>query len=806
MRKRILNLMLVFIILANLIVLLPTTVLGATSGTCGNNLTWVLDDQGTLTISGTGDMEDYSPSSVPWIDMRSDIKNVIIEKGVTSIGRAAFCECEELVDVTIPKGITIIGINAFSYCYELANVDIPEGVTDIGEYAFSYCDKLTSIVIPDSITSIDDGAFFRTSIKNIYITDISKWCMINFAHMESNPIRATTNIYLNNELVTELIIPDGTTSIGDYTFYKCASLTGIEIPSSVTSIGNGAFYNCVNLTSIEIPSSVISIGSNAFCYCSGLSSIIINEGTQEIARSAFDNCSKLKSINLPSTLTSDIVGTGGNMSGINKFLKGCSQLLNITVSDSNPVYSSVGGILYNKDKSILIACPEAKTECTIQTGVTNISQAAFAYCNKLTNIKIPSTVETIGAFAFYECSNILDIYYFASQECWGNISVGINNNILENTTIHYNSCYITYDYATNGGTSASTEYNIATIGENADLTPIATKAGCKFIGWNTNPNAKTALSSYTVTDDVTLYAIYSIPVTGLTLNKSAVILEECGTETLTATVAPSNATDKTVSWTSSNTNVATIADGKVTALKAGTAVITATTTDGGYTANCTVTVTEKVIDENAPKITITDIKTMPGKEIQVTVDLANNTGFASLGIEVGYNSDIMTLTNVTSNTGVGGTFTKAQYLTVNPFNMGWDSASNITYNGNLATLTFTVGEDAPDGIYPITLDYYKGVKGNYVDGDNINYDENFEAVGFVYISGNVIVASYIPGDINGDESVDNKDATYLLRYLAGWSISGLVEDALDVDGSTSVDNKDATILLRYLAGWNVTLH
>jgi len=98
------------------------------------------------------------------------------------------------------------------------------------------------------------------------------------------------------------------------------------------------------------------------------------------------------------------------------------------------------------------------------------------------------------------------------------------------------------------------------------------------------------------------------------------------------------------------------------------------------------------------------------------------------------------------------------------------------------------------------------VNGNYVDGENINYDENFEAVGFVYVSGNVIVASYIPGDINGDESVDNKDATYLLRYLAGWSISGLVEDALDVDGSTSVDNKDATILLRYLAGWNVTLH
>ena len=298
----------------------------------------------------------------------------------------------------------------------------------------------------------------------------------------------------------------------------------------------------------------------------------------------------------------------------------------------------------------------------------------------------------------------------------------------------------------------------------------------------------------------------TIPITGVSLNKTSATLTVGGTETLIATVTPSNATNKAVTWTSSNTSVATVSNGVITAKKAGAAVITATTTDGGYKANCTVTVTEKVINENAPKIKITDIKTMPGKEIQVTVDLSNNTGFASLGIEVGYNADIMTLTRVTSNSGVGGTFTPAQQFTINPFNMAWDSVSNITYNGNLATLTFAVDENAPDGIYPITVDFYKGVNGNYTDGVNVNYDEDFEAVGFVYISGNVIVANYIPGDINGDENVDNKDATFLLRYLAGWSLSNIVEDALDIDGSTSVDNKDATILLRYLAGWNVVLH
>ena len=206
-----------------------------------------------------------------------------------------------------------------------------------------------------------------------------------------------------------------------------------------------------------------------------------------------------------------------------------------------------------------------------------------------------------------------------------------------------------------------------------------------------------------------------------------------------------------------------------------------------------------------PEISVSDIRVMPGKEFQVTVDLAENTGFANLGIEIGYDSDAMTLVKAQPNSNVGATYTPAQNYSKNPYNMSWDSTNNVEFNGTLATLTFKVGENVPDGIYPITVDYYKGVGGNYVDGDNVNYDEDFEAVGFVYIKGDVIVARYIPGDINGDECVDNKDATYILRYLAGWDLDKLVSEALDTDGSGIVDNKDATVLLRFLAGWDVEL-
>lgn len=320
--------------------------------------------------------------------------------------------------------------------------------------------------------------------------------------------------------------------------------------------------------------------------------------------------------------------------------------------------------------------------------------------------------------------------------------------------------------------------------------------------------ATTADGGYTASCTVTVMAKEAevVSVTGITLNQSAVSLEQGKTETLIATVMPENATNQSVAWSSSEASVASVQNGVVTALQAGTTVITATTADGEYTASCEITVTEKTVDENAPTIQIKKVKARPGNEVDVVIELEKNTGFADLGIEVGYPQDVMTLTNVTPDSNVGGTFTPAQTYTVNPFNMGWASGVNITYNGSLATLTFEVADDAADGFYPITLDYYKGRDGNYVDGDDVNYDENEQAVGFVYISGGIVVASYIPGDINGDEKVNNKDATALLRYLAGWDVDGINTDALDTDGSGTVNNKDATHLLRYLAGWSVTLH
>ena len=278
-----------------------------------------MDGKYDVYIKGTGAMKDYS-SSPFYVDGYS-IKNAYIGNGVTSIGDDAFCSCYSLANITIPDSVTSIGGDAFRNCSSLTSITIGNGVTSIGSGAFYYCDDLTSITIPNSVTYIGSDAFYNTeyynttdnwqnrvlyidnclieakttieecvvkdgttiiansafegcsSLTNVYITDIASWCNISFSGGSANPLCWADNLYVDNQLVTELVIPDSVTSIGNYAFYGCSSLTSITIPDSVTSIGGSAFYNCSSLTNITIPDDVTSIGYSAFYNCSSLSSV-----------------------------------------------------------------------------------------------------------------------------------------------------------------------------------------------------------------------------------------------------------------------------------------------------------------------------------------------------------------------------------------------------------------------------------------------------------------------------------------------------------------------------------------------------
>ena len=266
------------------IVLIPGKKLNAAeekSGSCGDNVTWTLDDEGTLTISGTGATKDYQTNDRSPFDHNTDIKKAVIESGVTSIGFGLFLYCSNLTEVSIPNSVTSIGTAVFYQCTSLKNITIPNSVTSIGTDAFGYCTSLTSITIPNSVTSIGEFTFeYCTNLKNITISN-------SLTSIGTDAFGYCTSL-------TSVTIPNSVTSIGDYAFEYCTDLTNITIPNSVTAIGMSAFSKCSSLTGIIIPKSVYSIGYSAFLNCSNLTSITIKKSLYEQSKKAFPGISSDK--------------------------------------------------------------------------------------------------------------------------------------------------------------------------------------------------------------------------------------------------------------------------------------------------------------------------------------------------------------------------------------------------------------------------------------------------------------------------------------------------------------------------------
>ena len=244
------------------------------SGNCGDsgsNVTWSLDDNGTLTISGSGKIEDYrSDIDQPWYSNRSDITSVVIEPGVTSIGSLAFYECSNLTSITIPSGLTSIGEQAFWNCTGLTSITIQNGVTSIGTGAFWNCTGLTSITIPSSVTSIGVNVFYNCTGLTDITVDSNNSSFCSESGVLFNKDKTTLIYYPLGKNDSSYTIPDGVTVIEQYAFYCNSKLTSVTIPSGVTSIGEMAFRECSGLTSVIVPSSVTSIEYNAFWCCFNL--------------------------------------------------------------------------------------------------------------------------------------------------------------------------------------------------------------------------------------------------------------------------------------------------------------------------------------------------------------------------------------------------------------------------------------------------------------------------------------------------------------------------------------------------------
>ena len=292
---------------------------GLTSITIGNSVTSI----GRYAFQNCSGLKSVSiPNSVTTIgdwalSGCTGLTSVTIGNSVTIIGNYAFSGCSGLTSVTfhcqeigswfcgmnikeviLGEEVTSIGDYAFSHCSGLTTVDIPNSVTSIGKFAFEFCSGMTSINIPNSVTSIGSGAFdFCSGLKKVIVPDLAAWCNISFDGDAANPLYCAKHIYSDeNTEITDLVIPNSVTSIGDWAFSGCTGLTSVTIPNNVTKIGSGAFQNCSSLTSVNIPNSVTSIGSYAFDECSGLKSVSIPNSVTTIGDDAFSGCSGLKKI------------------------------------------------------------------------------------------------------------------------------------------------------------------------------------------------------------------------------------------------------------------------------------------------------------------------------------------------------------------------------------------------------------------------------------------------------------------------------------------------------------------------------
>jgi len=348
------------------------------SGTCGadgGNLTWALDDDGVLTVSGSGDMKNFTRSSyIPWYSYRGSITNVVIGDGVTSIGDHAFESCIKLTSVTISDSITTIGNYTFISCVNLTSITIPNSVTSIGNYAFNHCIKLTNVTIGDSVTTIGDSAFYSCdSLTSISIPD--------------SVATIGSSAFENCDSLTSVTIPDSVTTIGNYAFYDCDNLTSITIPDSVTTIGDSAFYSCDSLTSITIPDSVTTIGDDAFYSCTSLTSVTIPDSVTTIGNSAFYSCTSLTSVTIGDSVTT--IGDDAFYS--------CTSLTSVTIPDS---VTTIGRYAFYECDSL--------TSVTIGDSVTTIGNDAFSSCDNLTNVTIGTGITSIEN-QFSECTNLENI-------------------------------------------------------------------------------------------------------------------------------------------------------------------------------------------------------------------------------------------------------------------------------------------------------------------------------------------------------------------------------------------------------------
>ena len=496
MKRRIRQMVLLFMII---IVFIPINATATSrSGTCGDNLTWELKEDGTFVVSGTGPMYDYKFDyeyeyipMVPWVAFRSQIKKVVIDEGVTSIGSYSFYECPNLTEVIIGNDVERIEEMAFSHnnyvekltvgtglkyvssagygvwngwvhlkeihisdlsawytiegempcgwedyggtCLylngdKITEITVPDNVTSIRDGAFEGYSGITKITIPDSVNSIGNFAFaLCPDLKEVYYEgNVEQWIKINRNGPAFNGFPYTgkdvnINLYIDKTLVTDLVVPDSVTEIGDYAFSNCSTLSSVYIPQSVKTIGKEVFANCDKLNNVEMSDGVETIGAFAFCQSSLLESIVLPDSVTVVGEWAFEDCKNLKSCTFSRNLE--------NIS--ERMFSDCVSLKNITLPEKIMTIGASAfegctsletvetkGNLKTLENSCFSGCISL-SKVTLSDQVTDVKEYAFYNCTELSEVVFSEQLQHIGDRAFENCSSLPEVVFHANVETIG---------------------------------------------------------------------------------------------------------------------------------------------------------------------------------------------------------------------------------------------------------------------------------------------------------------------------------------------------------------------------------------------------
>ena len=595
-------------------------------GAC-SGLKKITFEEGTTEISSglfrgcTGLEEINIPNSVTEIESSSfedciNLVSVNIPDSVIKIGNEAFAGCEKIESINIPDSVTEIGESTFANCSKLSNVKLSKNLEYMGGRAFGSCEKITQIEIPKSLDNCGNSGYASyhgpfgacSGLKKIIFEEGTK-------EISNNLFRGCTGL-------EEISIPASVIKIERYTFADCTNLKNVYFSNGVKNVENNAFTNCTSLTKVNIPDTVDSIGNSAFSGCTNLIEVHLPDKLKETASDTFSGCKKLTAINFPSTLT-----TIGNSafsgceslpeailpSGVEKIetnaFKNCKAMKKAVVPDT---VSSIGS-------SAFYGC-EALADITLGSKLKKIESQTFYGCTVLPSIVLPYNVTTIGDSAFVNCTKLTQITVprnttsiasnafsypkkmtmYGPSDCYAQTyasgkgikyvtqdihATSVSLDITEKTAEHYDDFQLTATIAPLNFTDA-----VVWTSSNEEVATVSDTGYVEICGVGTAVITVTA-------GNVKAACKITVPqlIDWIEFDEDEIELKAGQTYQLKPYISPSDATNKKLKYTSSDTKVAEVsASGLVTARSEGEAKIRAAATDGSDEyAVCYVTVTGK---------------------------------------------------------------------------------------------------------------------------------------------------------------------------------------------------------------------